>query len=213
MKEEDVFREDVRKLHAEINQLVNQRILVTTTAVTVFGVLNGWIATSEGPVNAFTFVASIMVLAFLFALFLVAFFLRRVTRRLTSYLRATKRSQWELDWQAFRRADPFYWAYTKVIGIVFVFLGAVQVIFPFVLAIIYGFGSQSAQGEAVRVVLDEGLPLRVGIGLHVGAFILYTIFVYGMSFRNWWEGEDKFEAGWQTVLGLKCAVPEAKETP
>jgi hypothetical protein len=31
--------DDVRKLHAEINQIVNQRFLITTLSITVFGVL------------------------------------------------------------------------------------------------------------------------------------------------------------------------------
>jgi plastocyanin domain-containing protein len=34
---------DITKLHSEINQYINQRLVVTTNAITLFGVVIGWI--------------------------------------------------------------------------------------------------------------------------------------------------------------------------
>jgi hypothetical protein len=34
---------DISKLHAEINQYINQKLIIITTAITIFGVVMGWV--------------------------------------------------------------------------------------------------------------------------------------------------------------------------
>ena len=41
--------EDVIKINSEINQIVNQRFVITTTAITVFGVMIAWMFPKSAP--------------------------------------------------------------------------------------------------------------------------------------------------------------------
>ncbi|MCU0916382.1 MAG: hypothetical protein MUC88_17735, partial [Planctomycetes bacterium] len=41
--------EDTRKLHAEVNQIVNERLLLTILAVTVFGTMIAWLIPRNPP--------------------------------------------------------------------------------------------------------------------------------------------------------------------
>jgi hypothetical protein len=57
-------QEDERKLHNEINQIVNQRFILTTLALTLFGVLIAWMVPKDAAhqvdadIGAFPFAIS-----------------------------------------------------------------------------------------------------------------------------------------------------------
>jgi len=61
--------EDMRKVHGEINQIVNQRFLITTLAITMFGVIGAWMIPESTQkvgyeIPAFTFAASILLILY-----------------------------------------------------------------------------------------------------------------------------------------------------
>ena len=77
--------EDRRKLHAEVNQIVNQRILITTFSVTVFGVMTSWmIPKTAPPANAalelFTYIGSAILSIMLLVLFLLSIYQTNMLR-------------------------------------------------------------------------------------------------------------------------------------
>jgi hypothetical protein len=103
--------DDRRKLHLEITQVVNQRLLVTTFAVTVFGAIVTWsfpqmesgkVSFPERP-----FVASVVLNLILAALLWLHHELILWLRTLTTYLEETAESGWEQDWADFLYVGRF----------------------------------------------------------------------------------------------------------
>jgi hypothetical protein len=132
--------EDVRKIHAEINQLLNQRFLLTTAGITVFGVMTAWLLPKSppqagDPVGSFIFTVALILSVLLFTLYLLSHFLRGVQRVCSTYLIETNMSGWEHDWEQYRR-EP-YWAYSKPQTILFLLLNVLSTGFPFILAAVY----------------------------------------------------------------------------
>ena len=73
--------EDKSKIHNEINQIVNQRFILTTFAVTVFGVIIVWLLPGEKLVtgsimDSLTFIGSGVLLWLLFIIFVLGVVLR-----------------------------------------------------------------------------------------------------------------------------------------
>lgn len=142
-------KEDVRKIHAEINQIVNQRFLITTFAITIFGIIASWMIPKNTPdvgsnIGAFTFAASILLIIMLFILFLLSHFLKGMLRILTTYLLVSGESNWERDWKEYRKKG--HWAYTIPQTGVFLGLGFLSTIFPFVLAYVYSLKLEPVSG-------------------------------------------------------------------
>jgi hypothetical protein len=98
--------EDERKLHAEINQIGNQRFILTTLAVTLFGVLTTiMVPKPQGAsdIGVFPFAVSAVLSILLCAIYFWNQTLKNTMRIFTSYLVETKKSQWEQDWTEFPR--------------------------------------------------------------------------------------------------------------
>ena len=109
---------DIQKLHAEITQIVNQRVVLTIFSFTIFGVITAWIFQSHTPMqgedfHSIYFWGSMLILIILLIIFYYNYILRKVLRTYTSYLVKTDSSNWELDWQKYRTKYPRYIAYTK----------------------------------------------------------------------------------------------------
>ena len=49
MEPEKHIAEDVHKIHAEINQIVNQRFLLLVASISLFGVALGWLVSRPTP--------------------------------------------------------------------------------------------------------------------------------------------------------------------
>jgi hypothetical protein len=69
--------EDKQKIHSEVNQIVNQRLLLTTLAVTIFGVMVAWIIPRPPPeqttlFGGFIYITAVLLVVVLFALFLLS---------------------------------------------------------------------------------------------------------------------------------------------
>lgn len=123
--------DDVRKLHAEVNQIVNQRFLLTTLAITIFGVLCAMMVQIERPTGGgdpFSFAATILLSVLLAVICWWSHLLKNTMRIFTTYLAETGLSGWESDWAQFRRAGP-YFAYTKPQALIFLILNPLGFLF------------------------------------------------------------------------------------
>ena len=98
---EEIQKADLAKLHNEVNQLRNHEFLVCSFALALIGATAAELR--QGP--PVTGVAIIMVLLGLFFWYHT---LMDARSRITSFLRATRRSQWEILYRAFADDMPFY---------------------------------------------------------------------------------------------------------
>lgn len=185
--------DDVQKINAEVNQIVNQRLSLATLAVTVFGVMVAWLLPQSSlnigrSVGTFVYSASVLLLLVLFALFLLSHHLTYMLRVFTTYLDVTGVSNWEKDWTAFRKAY-WYWGYTRPQTIIFLLLGILSAMFPFLLAF------------AHSLTLDP----TAGAVICVSAGVLYVVFVWGMGIRGWFTSEKMTHRRWQELYEAKHA--------
>jgi hypothetical protein len=126
-------RDDVIKLHAEINQIVNQRFTVTTFSITIFAALGAVmvdIAGTSQTVGHSPFLVDILLSVLLLVMCIWSHLLAKTLRTFTSYLAITGKSNWEQDWAEFRRAGPHI-GYTKTQGLIFLSLN----VLGFILAV------------------------------------------------------------------------------
>jgi hypothetical protein len=91
-----VDQEDTRKLHAEINQLSNQRFLLLTLALTVMATALGLLFTRDPAVETEMITGyGIVLVVFVGLIMLLASTLRHVSRCEATYLVAASLSNWE----------------------------------------------------------------------------------------------------------------------
>lgn len=178
--------EDLRKIHAEITQIVNQRFLITTFAITVFGIIGAWLIPKNTPavgsdLGLFTFAGSILLTLLLFALYLFSHFLRGMLRIFTSYLLVTETSAWEYDWKRYRGVK--YLGYTKAQTIVFLVLGVLSTIFPIVIAGVYSLS----------------LRPRTGLYADIAVGVVYFLLVLAMGILGLWDPEPKAKERWEKL--------------
>jgi hypothetical protein len=176
--------EDIRKIHAEVNQHVNQRFIVTTLAVSVFGVVVAWLLPKTPPtpgssVGAFMIGGAILLLLLLFLLYWLSHLLRGMLRIHTTYLIVNNASGWEKDWAEYRKEK--YWAHTKPQTVVFMVLGLFATAFPFVLAAIFRLSLEPPAGLIALAILG----------------LLYEVFVWLMGFHDLWSAEIKAQSRWE----------------
>ncbi len=184
-------KEDIPKIHAEVNQIVNQRLSLTTLAVTIFGALIAWIIpknppNAENDVGVFIYAAIILLLVVLFSLFLLAHHLTYMLRIYTTYLDENNASNWEKDWSAYRGRFT-YMGYTKPQAYIFLVLGILSTAFPFLLAFSFSLRIEPIRGAIVCLILGA----------------LYIIFVYGMGVRRWFTPEKEMRRRWKLLKGKR----------
>lgn len=178
--------EDKRKIHSEINQIVNQRLAITTLSVTIFGVMIAWLIPSkntfaDGKISDYTFFTTYLLLVILFSLFLLAHHLTSMLRLMTTYLAETKSSTWEIDWKKYRGKHK-YWGYTKPLTIIFLVLGEISVITPFFFVVVF-----KLQYECIFGIFSTIIG------------IFYFLMVWGMGFRGFFAREDVFKQRWEEL--------------
>lgn len=177
--------EDQRKIHAEINQILNQRLLLTMLAVTVFGAIAAWLIPKDPPivgssVGLFRYSVSILLLVVLLVLFFLLLQLKQMLWVLASYLVVTKASGWERDFIEFARGSRRF-GYTRSQGTVFLLLGLLAGALPFLLWFTYSLELAPVSGAVVTFA----------------ATVIYEILVIRMAFYGWLE-QDAFKR-WQEV--------------
>lgn len=179
--------EDKQKIHSEVNQIVNQRLLLTTLAVTIFGAMVAWLIprtppTQSTPVGGFVYITSVLLTVVLFALFLLSHHLTYMLRLFTTYLDETGASNWENDWASYR--DKFsYLGYTKPQSLVFLLLGILSAGFLFLLRAAYPFTLEPIAGAVVNAIIG----------------ILYIVFVSGMGIGGWFAKEGNMRLRWKKL--------------
>ena len=180
-------KEDTQKIHSEVNQIVNQRLLLTTLAVTVFGAMLAWVIPRNPPlegssIGTFVFVAAILLTVILFALFLLTHHLTYMLRVFSTYLDEAGTSNWEKDWATYR-TEFSYLGYTKPQAIIFLLLGFLSSIFPFLLWAAYPIKMEPRAGAIITAILG----------------ILYVIFVWGMGLSGWFAKEGDIKRKWNSL--------------
>ena len=123
--------EDIRKIHTEINQLANQRFVLSTFAITLFSVVVAWqLRVKVEKFETLTYVAySFQTL--LAILYFVNFHLLRKCRMLTSYLVISETSQFEIDWIKYRNRFN-YFGYTTAQATVYGLLSLLTGLMPWI---------------------------------------------------------------------------------
>jgi hypothetical protein len=180
--------EDVRKLHLEVIQIVQQRFLIATLAVTVFGVLGSWIVkdvpVSSGCVGGSIYASSALLSLLLLALFWLSHKLRCMLRILTTYLIVTKASNWEKDWEEFRKKPHV--GYTKAYASsIFMVLVGFSAFFPFGISRIYSLT----------------LEPKIGVYACVAIGVVGLIFIYSVGYRRWFDNEKDARKRWEEIKG------------
>ncbi len=179
--------EDQRRLHAEINQLLNQRFVVTTTAITVFGAFCALMLPKDGAgqqgAALMLFWGAGFLLAFLFALFLWNRMLTYSQATLARYLLLKKGSTWESDWDKFSKGKlP---ATATLQTAVFLFLGLLTFLWPLIIT-----------------HAKELTPPACGAAWLLCGLLVYGLLVCLLSFSNWPPYKQRIEDQWREVLGL-----------
>lgn len=132
-----VDQEDARKLHAEINSLSNQRVVLTTLSITVFltgnvALISSFDATGQGARLLALFSGIIGV--FLYTLCSLSNTLRHVSRCEAGYLVARGLTNWETPWRQFR-AKRKYYSLASAQKSIFITLLAFQALVPSVVTV------------------------------------------------------------------------------
>jgi len=178
---------DVSKLHAEVNQIANQRFLLTTLAITLFGAVTAWQLPREPvqpytPIGHFRFGLSILMNIVLFVLYFACHLLTIALRNITTYLDFTKASNWEVDWRRFRKKGP-YVGYLHVLSLLFVLVGGLSTLTPLALFLTYKLSLEPVGGAVLLTIVG----------------VAYLVFVVGMGYRGWFDKEDKIRGRWEQL--------------
>jgi magnesium-transporting ATPase (P-type) len=99
--------EDIKKIHSEINQISNQRFILNTFAVTVFGAIisigvNKLISDQTQQSYDFSCLLSVLLNAALITIFNFNYHLSTMLCTYATYLVVKYNSEWELDWKKYR---------------------------------------------------------------------------------------------------------------
>ncbi|MBV9248333.1 MAG: hypothetical protein JO227_03675 [Acetobacteraceae bacterium] len=182
--------EDIRKIHSEINQIVNQRFLVTTAAITVFGVVFSQMIPKEFAHTResmpLILIEEVLLLTILFTLFYLSLLLRNSLRLFATYLVAKGVSAWESDWKKLRSNSRIY-LYTHSYTYMFMLLGLLTMATPVLI-------------EWNARILSKG-QFGLILGLLAGGCYLALVWVLARRTRSSSREEDLLKK-WKGVVGV-----------
>jgi hypothetical protein len=152
---------DVEKIHLEVNQIMNQRFVLTTFAVTVFGAIVAWLLQKTpmpgGPVGTFVCAVSMVSTVFLFTMSWLHLCLKKYARVLTTYLRVSKQSGWEVDWAEYRIGKHFtYTGYQYPQTWVLALLGVLAGGYPIGILLLYSLRWEPLVGIVLATLAGVG---------------------------------------------------------
>ncbi len=179
--------EDVRKLHNEINQIVNQRFTLTTLTVTVFGLMIAWLTPKgQPPLNngkeVITYMGAVLIIIVIFVLFLLTWYLGNMLRVFTTYLNVSDASGWEKDWSLYRRKYS-YDGYTKFQSWMFLVFGFIAMVYPFFIGITIG--------PRLKITWYSIVCVLVGF--------VYMETIRCMGINGMYSKEKAFENNWKSL--------------
>ncbi|HRN80942.1 MAG TPA: hypothetical protein PK667_03150 [Nitrosomonas europaea] len=192
--------QDRTKLHAEINQAVNQRFLLTAGGISAFVLLAKELF-PELPLTCGTVYRATAVEIAMLLLLLLLYYqstrLRLVMRIYTTYLRAKGWSVWEDDWAALRN-KPCYKQDTlhDLRGHSMVFLTLFTLVFvstAYIAASIYYLQNQPVLPNLAETILFSILASTC-IGTMCG-----IVWVFKTGFRENESQENKFKNAWDKI--------------
>lgn len=169
----DIQKADIAKIHAEINQILNQRYSFITTSMTVFGFFLTAIIFRDKinlclPNSDNTF---LIAFAFIFILGTINYFIAILTRQyrmLRQYLVVNGYSVWEISYGKFNRNKKRV-EYTESLRLFLFMLGCIMA----VLSIVIQYGHLK-----IKISLDS---MMLGPILHILLIIFYGFFIFYLS--------------------------------
>jgi hypothetical protein len=186
---------DICKIGLEINQIIHERFLLTTIAITILGVIGGWLSVYTSPkITSANFVKNPVEVGWvvygilscfmmiLLMLFLYSHILYCKLRIYTTYLRVTGSSNWEWDWWDYRQKKP-YFGYRKGQSLVFLLLGVGTMISPLVFAFLLKLSARPYEGLILQGVV----------------FLLYLGCVYLVGFDKLHDPEKSAFINWREL--------------
>jgi FtsH-binding integral membrane protein len=188
-----VAENDLRKLHSEVNQIVQQRFYLTTIALIIFGTVCGWTTSALGkdkPVDwRFVFLAEFLLIAILFGLYVYFMLLLGMMRVLTVYIKEKYDSPWERDWHNYRREENsrHYLGYSKAGTVIFQTLGGLSLCF--FTSLLY----LANQSRGWQLLVDI-LPMVVVVAMYELAIHFVT------RLRHRIINEKKIATDWKTAI-------------
>jgi len=187
--------EDVKKIHDEINQIVNQRFLITTAVISIFGVVAALLV-RENLNDFLVFFVSFLLASLTFMLYIFSYTLKRTLRIFSTYLNVTGSSIWEQQWEDYRdyekrNENTITWAYSKGHTIVFMLLGGFSIALPFVIT-----------GVRNPNIYKIELSIVIGLIIFLIINIFYLVIECYIGFRSKWDNEDKLKTKWRLVLHI-----------
>jgi hypothetical protein len=171
--------EDIVKIHAEINQYINQKLIITTTSITIFGVVMGWVvfglSSTQIPDIQMQPESFLLPTALLVILAIMLWYCQEILKQmhvLSTYLCATDSSVWEKQYRYFSRSEE-YTTQEKLPLIVFATLGILTITIPIVISFLF----------------PPSLSFQMGMVL--ASFILSSV-AYVIVF-SWFWNQRKYE--------------------
>jgi hypothetical protein len=177
--------EDQEKINLEVNQILNQRFLIATAALTLFGgfcALGLQFRPRPERTEIFYLGFTGLLILLLQMLYLQSFFLRRLHRTYGTYLRLTGGSRWEVDFDRFRRFG--YFAYTKSETVLYVSIQFLGSFMPLLFSWI--------DGRTPDLIAATSAVIAFGV---VSSFVMY-----GMGFYGWLANDIEAEIKWRKAL-------------
>jgi hypothetical protein len=190
---------DLRKLHAEVNQIASQRFSLTTASVVAFATVCGWACSAiKDKTLAPNFICTVAILLLLifWGLYLYFMLLLSKLKLLTVYIAVKYQSPWEVDWQRYRESYK-YWGYTNAGTFIFQFLGVLSILFLGGLWLV-GRGEQPA------------FPYR--FLWPIGVLFLYELFIIIFTKqRDAIFKEQSLAANWAAVIKLNSSPKDGAD--
>lgn len=186
--------EDQRKLHAEINQLANQRFLLITASIAFFGIMLSFVMQGVPQDHGKTLSGLIFLKAgissgTLFLLYWVSFQLRKMARTYAIYLVETKSSVWERDIMRLRdewRGSPILFS-SRTQAIIYLLLILASGVSPYAIKLSNDFSVP--QSEYIWWYLQGGVCL-----------LLMGFVLLGFPYNPTKRYEDKIRPVIKTII-------------
>jgi hypothetical protein len=177
-------KEEYGKISSEINQVVNQRFIISTFTITIFGVFSAWVISKdfEGK-QELILLSSVIIMLILVALFYYSLSLKRYIRTLTSYMVVNFNSDWERQWYLFRQTNKTK-AYSNIQSIIFLLLGTINILITLTIIPLTDFNS-----SIISV-------------LFLSISIIYIGFILLIGFRDKKRFEKELIIKWKETLQL-----------
>ena len=193
---------DLTKIHAEINQLNNQRFLVSGASAALLASL----ATRLLPINSTKALADLVsgsatcliYSAVLFALTMQSLRLRRFMRIYSSYLVAKHASEWEADWEVFRNGRQHLTYLDRHIHMVVIQLCSLANFASNLFLIYYLWELVDSQTNGTGITMLVYLAPSVALGL---------VFVFGYLQRRAIREDDNLKSEWVRFLRADPPLP------